>query len=104
MDDYPSSVYYDPKRSGGLGGVDRLYDDVKKEGKFNITRNQIKEWLMKQDTYTLDKPIRRRFKRNRVMVCGIDQRWQMDLADMQSMQKCNDGYGYLLVCIDLFSK
>ena len=104
MDDYLSRVYYDSKRSGGLGGVDRLYDDVKKEGKFDVTRNQIKEWLMKQDTYTLHKPIRRRFQRNRVMVGGIDQQWQMDLADMQSMQKHNDGYRYLLVCIDVFSK
>ena len=104
MEDYLSSAYYDPKRSGGLGGVDRLYDDVKKEGKFDVTRNQIKEWLMKQDKYTLHKPIRRRFKRNRVMVSGIDQQWQMDLADMQSMQKLNDGYRYLLVCIDVFSK
>ena len=104
MDEYLSSVYYDPKRSGGLCGVDRLYDDVKKEGKFKISRNQIREWLMKQDTYTLHKTIRRRFKRNRVMVGEIDQQWQMDLADMQSMQKFNDGYRYLLVCVDVFSK
>ena len=61
MDKYLSSVYYDPKQSGVLGGVDRLYDDVKKEGKFNITRKQIKEWLVKQDTYTLHKPICRHF-------------------------------------------
>ena len=104
MDDYLASVYYDPKRSGGFGGVDRLYKDVKKEGKFNISRTKIKEWLMKQDAYTLHKPIRRHFKRNRVIVGGIDQQWQMDLADMQSMQKFNNGYRYLLVCIDVFSK
>ena len=104
MDDYLASVYYDPKRSGGFGGVDRLYKDVKKEGKFNIGRTKIKEWLMKQDAYTLHKPIRRHVKRNRVIVGGIDQQWQMDLADMQSMQKFNDGYRYLLVCIDVFSK
>ena len=103
MNDYLASVYYDPKRSGGFGGVDRLYK-VKKEGKFNINRTKIKEWLMKQDTYTLHKPIRRHFKRNRVIVGGIDQQWQMDFADMQSMQKFNDGYRYLLVCIDVFSK
>ena len=104
MDDYLSSVYYDPKRSGGLGGLNRLYDDVKKEGKFKISRNEIKQWLMRQDTYTLHKPMRRHFRRNRVIVGGIDQQWQMDLADMQSMQKFNDGYRYLLVCIDVFSK
>ena len=77
---------------------------LKKKGKFNISRSKIKEWLMMQDTYTLHKPIRRNFKRNRVIVGGIDQQWQMDLADMQSMQKFNDGYRYLLVCIDVFSK
>ena len=104
MDDYLSSVYYNPKRSGGFGGAERLYRDVRKEDKFAISRKQIKEWLMQQDTYTLHKPMRRHFKRNRVIVGGIDQQWQMDLADMQSMQKFNDGYRYLLVCIDVFSK
>ena len=104
MDDYLASVYYDPKRSGGFCGVDRLYKDVKKEGKFNINRTKMKEWLMKQDAYTLHKPMGRRFRRNRVIVGGIDEQWQMDLADMQSMQKFNDGYRYLLVCIDVFSK
>jgi transposase InsO family protein len=48
--------------------------------------------------------MRRHFKRNRVIACGIDQQWKMDLADMQSMQQFNDGYRYLLVCIDVFSK
>ena len=59
---------------------------------------------MKQDAYTLHKPIRCHFKRNQVIVGSIDQQWQMDLVDMQSMQKFNDGYRYLLVCIDVFSK
>ena len=59
---------------------------------------------MKQDADTLHKPLLRHFRRNRVIVSGIDQQWQMDLADMQSMQKFNDGYRYLLVCIDVFSK
>ncbi len=104
MDDYLSSLYYDPKRSGGFGGVDRLYKDVKKDGKFKISRTDIKNWLMKQDMYTLHKPIQRNFKRNRVIVGGIDQQWQIDLADMQSLRKFNDGYRYLLVCIDVFSK
>ena len=89
MDDYLPIIYYDPKRSGGFGGVGRLYQDVKKEGKFKISRKEIKEWLMKQDAFTLHKPMRRHFKRNRVIVGGIDQQWQMDLADMQSMQKFN---------------
>ena len=50
-----------------------------------ISRAQLKKWLMKQDTYTLHKPARRHYKRNRVIVGGIDELWQMDLADMQSI-------------------
>ena len=64
MDDYLASLYYDPKRSGGFEGVDRLYKDVEKKGKFNISRTKIKEWLMTQNAYTLHKPIRRHFRRN----------------------------------------
>ena len=104
MDEYLSSVYYNPKRTGGLGGVERLYLDVKKDGKYNISRAQLKKWLMKQDTNTLHKPARRNYRRNRVIVGGIDELWQMDLADMQSIADNNDGYRYLLICIDVFSK
>ena len=104
MDEYLTQLYYNPKRSGSFGGVERLYRDVKKEGKYDISRAQLKKWLMKQDTYTLHKQARRHYKRNRVIVGGIDELWQMDLADMQSHAKENDGYRYLLVCIDVFSK
>ena len=48
MDEYLAQVYYNPKRSGALGGVERLYRDVKKDGKYDISRAQIKKWLMKQ--------------------------------------------------------
>ena len=104
MDEYLTQVYYNPKRTGGFGGVERLYRDVKKDGKYDISRAQLKKWLMKQDTYTLHKPARRHYRRNRVIVGGIDELWQMDLADMQPVSTDNDGYRYLLVCIDVFSK
>ena len=31
-DKYLSSMYFDSKRSGSYGGVERLYNDVKTEG------------------------------------------------------------------------
>ena len=33
-----------------------------------------------------------------------DNIWGVDLADMQSVSKCNKGIKYLLCAIDLFSK
>ena len=77
---------------------------MKEEGKLKLSSKDISNWLMSQDAYILHKPARRNFKRNRVIVGGIDEEWQMDLADMQSLKQYNDGYRYLLVCIDVFSK
>ena len=104
LDKYLSSVYSDPRRAGSFGGAESLYRDVREEGRFKISRARVNEWLMKQDAYTLHKPVRRNFKRNRVIVGGIDELWQMDLADMQSLKEYNDGYRYMLVSIDVFSK
>ncbi|GFW61344.1 uncharacterized protein F54H12.2 [Trichonephila clavipes] len=56
------------------------------------------------DAYTLHKPVRHKFQRNRVLVSDIDRQFQADLVDMQSLAEFNKGYKYLLTCIDLFSK
>ena len=104
IDEYLSSVYFNHKRPGGFGGIERLFQDVKDEGKFVSNRKQICDWLIKQDAYTLHKLVWRNFKRNRVLVDGIDEQWQLDLVDMWSMEKFNDGYRFLLVCVDVFSK
>lgn len=39
-----------------------------------------------------------------MLVDGIDHEWQVDLVDMSSLSKENDGFNYLLTCIDVFSK
>ena len=52
----------------------------------------------------LHKPIRRKFKRRRVLVGGIDRIWAADLVDMQAFAKFNRGVKYLLAVIDVFSK
>ena len=52
----------------------------------------------------LHKPVRRKFKRCRVLVSGIDKIWAADLADMKAFSKYNQGYTFLLLVIDIFSK
>ena len=52
----------------------------------------------------LHKPIRRKFKKRRVLVNGIDKIWAADLVDMQAFSKLNRGFKYLLIVIDVFSK
>ena len=94
MDEYLTQLYYNPKRSGSLGGVERLYRDVKKEGKYDISRAQLKKWLMKQDTYTFTQTGTSPLQEKSRIVGGIDELWQMDLADMQAHAAENDGYRY----------
>ena len=51
----------------------------------------------------LQKHIKRKFKKRKVLVNGIDRIWAADLIDMQAFSKFNQGVKYLAV-IDVFSK
>ena len=69
-----------------------------------LKRQTIENWLKTQDTYTLHKPIRRKFQRRRVIVGGKNHQFQADLIDLRALRNKNDGVSYLLTCIDVFTK
>lgn len=99
-EDSPFQKYYDPRAPGSFGGVDglvRLLKGVK-------DKQQIKEWLSDQRPYTLHFPVRRRFRRNVTLVNNINEQFQADLVDLSALAHSNDGYKYILTCIDVFSK
>lgn len=98
------SIYYNPGHYAGFGGVRNLVRAVREEGFESTSSQRVKNWLMKQDAYTLHKPVRKSFKRNQVRVRGIDENWQADLVDVQNLKQFNGGYRYLLTCIDVLSK
>ena len=87
-------IYYDPKT--GFTGVQDLMN------KTGLPRSTVKNWLEKQDVYTLHKPIKHKFPTRRVLVNGIDDQWQADLVDMRNYK--DGGYNYILTVIDVFSK
>ena len=92
------SVYYDTKNIGSFGGVERLRRSTL------YKRSDVKKFLQSQDTYTLHKPVRRKFRRRRVIVGGIKQQFQADLVDVRNLKAENDNVSYLLTAIDVFSK
>jgi len=67
-------------------------------------RKELTKELMSVDAYTLNRPVRHNFQRRRVVILGVDDLWQADLADMSAYANQNDGYKYLLVVIDCWSK
>ena len=48
--------------------------------------------------------MRKKFRKRKVVVTGIDKIWAADLVDMQAFSKDNNGVRYLLTVIDVFSK
>ena len=101
---YLKSIYHDVSHPASYSGLDRLYREVKKEGRFHFTRKELKAWLKTQETYGIHKPARRRFKRPRVMVSGIGKQADVDLMDMTQLAKYNDDVRFVLLHIDDFSR
>jgi len=101
---YLLSLYFNPKNPGSYQGPERLKKAVDEDGKYSITFEQIDDWLSNQEPYSLNRNVLRNFERGRVLVTGIDDQWEADLADMQSYAKSNDDMKYLLFVIDVFSR
>jgi len=102
-DDVLKGIYFDPKNPGALGGADALFREATRKDP-SITREHVTDFLRRQPTYTLHKPYRKKFPRNRTVVGSIDKQWQADLADMTRLGRENGGHRYLLTVIDCFSR
>ena len=57
--------FYDLEDPSGFTGLSSLLRETK------LKKSEITKWLQDQDTYTLHKQARKRFKRRRIVVGGI---------------------------------
>jgi len=94
-----SKIYYDPNNPGSFGGIKRLHRAAE-----TITLKKIKKWMQSQRTYTLHRPVTRKFPRNRVIAYDKDEVWNADLVFMDHYAHVNSGYKYILTIIDVLSK
>ena len=101
--DFLSDYYFNTKSTVAFTSPLALYREAKKRYP-SLTFRQVETWLLSKDTYALHKPIWYNFPRNRVIVTGIDDKWQADLVDISSLARFNKGYKFLLTCIHVFSK
>lgn len=65
-----------------------------------------KEDYLKTLANELHKPVKRKFKRRKISFQYLDQTWCMDLVQMDNKEwvAANDGYKYLLTCVDGWSR
>lgn len=52
----------------------------------------------------LHAPVNRKFQRRKVYSPIPNYIWSCDLADFSKIKTFNDGYAYVLICVDVFSK
>ena len=92
-----SNPEYDGYQRGLASMVYKFFD--KKSIGSGITRSS---FLILADE--LHKPVIKKFNKRKVYSQFKDNIWGVELADMQSLSKKNEGIKYLLCAIDLFSK
>lgn len=69
-----------------------------------IRARDVDEWLQRQPAHVLHKQRRLRFARSKIYAPFQHAIWEADLTYMDKLARWNDGYKYLLVVVDVFSK
>ena len=68
---------------------------------------QGQNWLLDQAAYSITKPApagKGKYPRRKTIVGDVDYQWQADLTDMSAYHEYNEGYRYILMVIDIFSR
>jgi transposase InsO family protein len=101
--EYLINNYFKPGVPGAFAGPKKLYNTLK-QNKQVVTLSQVRKWLRDQDAYSLLQPVKYKFQRQRIITRGIDDMWDVDLADMSNIANANEGNHFLLIVIDVFSR
>ncbi|CAF0995993.1 unnamed protein product [Brachionus calyciflorus] len=92
--------YFDPPAPASFTGHTSFNHTLKNKK----LKNKLNNWLSEQEPYTLHRPIKKKFPREKVYSNGIDDLWQADLVDVSNISRENQGFKFLLTIIDVFSK
>ena len=93
------TTFYDAKHAGSFSSPQKIYESLDKK----ISLSKIKYFLQGEDTYTLPRNIKRKFKRLQVIAPFIDYQYDMDTANMVFFKKHNK-FNHILFVIDIFSR
>lgn len=95
-------LYYSPKT--GYRSIEHLYQLAKHEDN-TITRGYVKKWMQRQNTYTKYKKYNNPKHYRKTFVRDLGEQVQIDLVTFMSKHDSeNDGYKYIMMCIELLSR
>lgn len=99
-----TELYTNPySSSAAYTGVESLLREAKRLDP-QIKRTDIVQFLHRTRSYPRHRRAVRNFKRLPILPIGLHIQWQADLADFQQLKQWNQGFGFLLVCIDELSR
>ena len=105
-------MYLDPAQPGSFTSAKALRTSLllkKTRSKRGVSVKvpslaQIQQWLTEKRSYTLHRPARKNYPMKKVVVGGVNIQLQADLVDLQQWASQNDGFRYILLVIDCFSR
>ncbi|KAL3112284.1 hypothetical protein niasHT_013303 [Heterodera trifolii] len=103
VDKLLEQIYYDLRSPASYAGMLKVWEEAKRRNP-RISLHNVYDFLHRQRTYTLFKPRRNIFPRLKTVPSGLHTDWQCDLCIMDTLRAHNDGYRYILVCIDVLSR
>ena len=102
---YLKRIYYDARQPWSFQSFDKLRQTTRKEGLYHLGEKRLRRWLQNETPYSRNKLyLPKRIKRSRVIVEGLYDQFDADLADYQQLKEENDGIRFLLLVIDVFSR
>ena len=101
---YLTRIYTDPGHPASFSGPAKLKRVVDREGKVKVSRKDIDSFLEKQDSYNVNRPVRRTFRRGHIVTRGLRDQYDLDLIDMGRLSKYNENIKFLLTAVDAFSR
>ena len=106
LNNYLKRLYLSPKNPASYQGINKLYQAVKEDGRYSIFEDEVQEWLQQNIPYSLNRHVRKVKRWPKVLVSGIDDQFEADLADLSAPEyvAANRGVKYLLFMIDVFSR
>ena len=102
MNNQLKEIYYGDS-IGAFRGPQALYAEAKRQQVDGVTLEACKEFLKGEAAYTLHKPARRHYPRNKIHASYPGDVVQIDIMDMQNFRRFNT-YSYVLLSYDSFSK
>ena len=81
---------------------EKLYKMLKKDN-HSITLKKVKEWLSKQETEQIMKPVKKSSS-GHIGAFKPNEFWNIDIFDLSKYDKYNSGYKYIFCAIDIFTR